>query len=341
MLERWGHMVYRFRFVVLALSTALLIVSVLMLGHGGTLKNGGGSTTESGRALALMANQLPQSGGGSSFELVFGSDSMTVSDPAFRQAVLSALQPLRSDSRVKSITTPFDGLPDQARALTSTDLHHVFAIVSLKDDYSTARGEYPSLRAQVRSDHLQIYGTGNVVIVHEFDQYLAADLSRAELVSLILVVPLLLIVFGTLISMLLPLGVGGFAVVGGLAGVGLLAHVTNVSTYAQNIVTLIGLGVAIDYSLFIVNRFREELPRQSSVEDALAVAMATSGPGGCNLTRVARQQSGHAFQQGGLAGAVRADDQAALARPDRERDVLCYDQAAERLLQIDDLESGG
>jgi len=77
---------------------------------------------------------------------------MTVSDPVFRQAVLSALQPLRSDSRVKSITTPFDGMPDQARVLTSTDLHHVFAIVSLKDDYSTARSEYPSLRAQVRSD---------------------------------------------------------------------------------------------------------------------------------------------------------------------------------------------
>ena len=44
---------------------------------------------------------------------------------------------------MKSITTPFDGLPDQARALTSTDLHHVFAIVSLKDDYATARSLLP------------------------------------------------------------------------------------------------------------------------------------------------------------------------------------------------------
>jgi len=217
MLERWGHLVYRFRWLVLAGSTVLLVASILSLGHGGTLKNGGGSTTESGRALTLMQSQLPQSGGGSSFELVFGSDSMTVSDPAFKQAVLSALQPLRSDSRVKSITTPFDGLPDQARALTSTDLHHVFAIVSLKDDYATARSLYPALRAEVTSDHLQIYGTGNVAIGHEFDKYLATDLSRAELISLILVVPLLLIVFGTLISMLLPLDVGSLAVFGGLA----------------------------------------------------------------------------------------------------------------------------
>jgi RND superfamily putative drug exporter len=77
--------------------------------------------------------------------------------------------------------------------------------------------------------------------------------------------------------MLLPLGVGGLAVVGGLAAVGLLARLTDVSTYATNVVTLIGLGVAIDYSLFIVNRFREELRRGSSVEEALVTAIRTSG----------------------------------------------------------------
>ncbi|GAC1483561.1 MAG: MMPL family transporter [Candidatus Dormibacteria bacterium] len=277
MLERWGHLVFRFRWLVLASSTALLVGSIFALGHGGELKNTGGSKTESGRALAVMQSQLPQSGAGSSFELVFGSDAMAVTDPAFKEAMLNALQPLRADSRVKSITTPYDGLPAEAIALTSTDLHHAFAIVSLKDDYATGRSIYPSLRSEVRSDHLQVYGTGNVAIGHEFDKYLAADLSRAEIISLALVVPLLLIVFATVISMLLPLGVGGFAVVGGLAGVGLLARLTDVSTYAQNIVTLIGLGVAIDYSLFIVNRFREELPRRGSVEEALAATMATSG----------------------------------------------------------------
>src|SRR5207245_2909680 len=86
-------------------------------------------------------------------------------------------------------------------------------------------------------------------------------------------VPLLLIVFGTLISMLLPLGVGGLAVVGGLAGVGLLARFTDVSTYSTNIVTLIGLGVAIDYSLFIVSRFREELAAGRVVERPLLVLL--------------------------------------------------------------------
>ena len=277
MLERWGHVVYRFRWPVLGLSLVLLTASIVALGSGGTLKNSGGRNTESGRALDLIQNQLPQGGAGSSFELVFGSDAMAVRDPGFKEAMLTALHPLMADPRVKSVATPFDGPPDQARALVSNDAHHAFAVVSLKDDYPTARSTYPSLRSQVHSDHLIVYGTGNVAIGHEFDQYLAADLHRAEVVSLLLVIPLLLIVFGTVISTLLPLGVGGLSVVGGLAGVGLLARVTDVSTYSQNIVTLIGLGVAIDYSLFIVNRFREELARGRSVEDALATSMATSG----------------------------------------------------------------
>jgi len=273
----WGHVVYRFRWVVLGLSALLLVGSIVALGHGGTLKNSGGDNTESGRALTLMQHQLPQSGAGSSFSLVFGSDAMAVSDPAFRQAMLDALQPLRSDARVKSIETPFDAQPDLAHALTSTDGHHAMAVVSLKDDYATARQYYPQLRANVTSVHLRIYGTGNVAVGHDFDTYLAADLRRAELVSLVIIVPLLLIVFATVISMLLPLGVGGLAVLGGLAAVGLLARLTDVSTYATNIVTLIGLGVAIDYSLFIVNRFREELAADQTVESALATAIRTSG----------------------------------------------------------------
>jgi putative drug exporter of the RND superfamily len=273
----WGQFVYRFRWVVLGVSAIMLAGSIVALLNGGSLKNSGGENSESGRAIALMQKQLPQSGAGSSFVLVFGSAAMGVTDPAFKQAVLTALQPLKDDSRVKSIETPFDVPAEQAKAMTSTDGHHIFAQVSLKDDYPTARQYYKQLRAEVHSDHLQVLGTGNVAIGSDFDKYLQSDLQRAELVSLIVIVPLLLIVFATVVSMLLPLGVGGLAVLGGLAGVGVLARFTDVSTYSTNIVTLIGLGVAIDYSLFIVNRFREEMAAGRTPEQALIASMRTSG----------------------------------------------------------------
>src|SRR2546423_2044396 len=273
----WGQFVFRYRWAVLGFSTIMLAGSIVALLNGGTLKNSGGENPESGRAIALMQQQLPQSGAGSSFVLVFGSAAMGVNDAAFKQAVLAALEPLKNDSRVKSIETPFDVPAEQAKAMTSTDGHHLFAQVSLKDDYPTARQYYKQLRAEVHSDHLEVLGAGNVAIGSDFDKYLQSDLQRAELVSLIVIVPLLLIVFATVVSMLLPLGVGGLAVVGGLAGVGILARFTDVSTYATNIVTLIGLGVAIDYSLFIVNRFREEMAGGHNTEQALIATMRTSG----------------------------------------------------------------
>jgi RND superfamily putative drug exporter len=275
----WGHFVYRFRWPVLGISVLLLAGSVLALLNGGTLKNSGGQNTESGRAIALMHDQLPQSGpgAGSTFVLVFGSQTMTVQDPAFKQAVLTALQPLKDDSRVKSIDTPFDVPAEQAKAMTSTDGHHVFTQVSLKDDYATARQFYKQMRTEVHSDQLEVLGTGAVAIGSDFDKYLQSDLQRAEVVSLLVILPLLLIVFATVVSAVLPLGVGGLAVIGGLAGVGLLARFTDVSTYSTNIVTLIGLGVAIDYSLFIVNRFREELAGGGTAEQALIGTMRTSG----------------------------------------------------------------
>src|SRR2546428_3399187 len=273
----WGQFVYRHRWAVLGVSAVMLAGSLVALFKGGTLKNSGGRDTGSGRALALMQDQVPQNGAGSSFVLVFGSNSLAVSDPSFKQAMLTALQPLKSDSRVKTVETPFDVPAEQARAMTSTDGHHAYAQVSLKDDYPSARQYYAQLRAEVRSDRLQVLGTGNVAIGSDFDKYLASDLQRAELVSLAIIVPLLLIVFATVVSMLLPLGVGGLAVIGGLAGVGVLARFTDVSTYSTNIVTLIGLGVAIDYSLFIVNRFREELSSGHTPEQALIASMRTSG----------------------------------------------------------------
>src|SRR5205807_6510454 len=108
-------------------------------------------------------------------------------------------------------------------------------------------------------------------------QTCALPISRAEVASIPLSLILLLIVFGTLVAALLPVGVGGAAVVAGIAGTLLLARFINVSTYAVNVVTLIGLGVAIDYSLFIVNRFREELTARRSVPLAIERSMATAG----------------------------------------------------------------
>jgi RND superfamily putative drug exporter len=312
MFAAWGRFVYRRRWPVLAVSGLLLVASALIVAQGGKLQSGGFiETSESGRASRLIERELPRAGA-ATFTLILSSDTLSATtSPEFRAAVDAALLPLRSDPRVAAIVTPYDGTASDPAQLISKDGHAVALDVAAKDDLATARDYYPELRAKVRSDTLRIQATGLLAINNGFNAVLQEDLRRAETVSLPLALVLLLVVFGSIVAALVPLGVGVLAVVGGIAGMFLVARVTDVSVYALNVVTLIGLGVAIDYSLFITNRFREEMRRGNSGNNALAIAMATSGRAitFSGLT-VAIGLSGMLFYQGtflssmGISGAI-------------------------------------
>src|SRR5207253_8830748 len=108
-----------------------------------------------------------------------------------------------------------------------------------------------------------------------FNGTLEADLQRAEYVALPITLLMLVLIFAAVVAAALPLSVGLLAIVGGVGGTLFLARFTDVSQYAINVVTLIGLAVAIDYSLFVVNRFRDELAAGASREDAIAVTVST------------------------------------------------------------------
>ncbi|MBM4433758.1 MAG: MMPL family transporter [Chloroflexi bacterium] len=307
---RWGSFVHRFRWPVLAISFAFLVGTGYVAAQGGTLKGGGIiETSESGRALRIMRDELPQSSG-SSFTLIFSSPTLRATDAAFKAEVERALADLAKDPRVRSLRTPYETTPPSTR-LISNDGRRALAVVAVPDPISEAQKYYEELRGKVRSSSLEVTATGNIAITKDFNDILESDLQRAEIVSLPLALALLVLVFATVVAALIPLGVGILAVVGGVAGTFVLSRYTDVSQYALNVVTLIGLGVAIDYSLFIVNRFREELRRGSSTEDALARAMATTGRAiAFSGLTVAIGLSGMLFYEGtflssmGQAGAV-------------------------------------
>ncbi len=276
MFSAWGHLVYRWRWAVLLLSTVLLAATIAVVLQGGALGGGNSPQVESGRAGDLMSQEL-QKTGGSSFMVIMGSATLTTRDPAFKAAMTAALAPLVADSRVSGVSTPYNSGPRGGPAMQSSDGKHALAVINLKADYGAAKRSYLALRALIHSPTLETLAIGDLALNHDFNRTLERDLGRAEVISLPLALLLLLLVFGTVVAALLPLGVGLLAVVGGIAGIYGLAHVADVSQYAFNIVTLIGLGVAIDYSLFIVNRFREELGAGATVEDAVARAMSTAG----------------------------------------------------------------
>jgi putative drug exporter of the RND superfamily len=283
LLGTWAYHVYRLRWWLLVVSVLSLAPGVAVLMRGAVLEAGTTLTsTESGRAAALIARELP--GQPVTFDLILSSPTLRAGDPAFRAALESALAPLLADARVARIRTAYDAEPPDAVFL-SRDGHRARALVELRQhasgpaslEFSSIPPEvYASLRGLVRSSALDVVAAGALPLNHDFIEVARRDLARAELVILPVVAVFLLLAFRSVVAALLPLGVGALAMVGGMAGVDLLARRMSVSAYAPNIVTMIGLGVAIDYSLFIVSRFREEIA-QRPVPAALAHTLATAG----------------------------------------------------------------
>ena len=282
-LGAWGRFVYRRRWVVLVFSLVTLGVATGSLLAGGQLRNVPFRETEAGRTNQLIRDEFPRPTGApvaatSSFVLIFTSaEGLRADDERFVGAMNDALAPLRSDPRVVSIFTADNVQPQSAAALRSYDGKRALASVTVKGTTTEAEGFFPELRALVRSEKFDIVAMGNIPLNGDIDATLDRDLQRAEFVSLPLAFVLLLLVFGSAAAALLTLGVGVMVIVAGLGATFALARSADVSQYALNIVTLIGLGVAIDYSLFIVSRFREELARGASVEDAVGIALGTAG----------------------------------------------------------------
>jgi RND superfamily putative drug exporter len=280
---RWGRFVYRFRWATIAASGVLLAISIAFVLMGGTLTSGGPlrSHLEAFQASQLTNDELntrqTSTTETSNFDLIFKSETMSVGDSAYKDALEAALAPIRNDSRVVNISTPYSVPPAIAASLTSTDGHEALVIVEVNAAAQKAWPIYDDLRPQVKSDVLTVTGTGFVPINQAFNKTLESDLQRAETVTLPVTLLLLILIFASLIAAGLPLGVGILTIVGGIGGTFALNRFTDVSQYAINIVTLIGLGVSIDYSLFIVNRFRDELARGQSREGAIATTMATAG----------------------------------------------------------------
>ena len=278
MLESWGRWVYRFRWLVLIVSVLSSGPAVWMIMQGGHLDSVFVPVnTESGRALDLTKRELPHTL--RSFGLIFRSPSLRATDPAFQAEVERAVTPLRKDPHVALVRTAYDAAVADPRSI-SGDGRSMIATVEVKDDAGDdtvlAMDVYPALRAKVRSDSLEVISFGEAPRNYDFTVVAERDIKHAELMVLPLVALLLVVVFGSVLAAVLPLAVGVLAVTGGLAGTLAMARFTPVLVFATSIVVMVGLGVAIDYSLFIVSRFREEAHRHS-IPDALALTMTTTG----------------------------------------------------------------
>jgi RND superfamily putative drug exporter len=282
-LASWGVFVHRHRWAILILSVLSSATSLWLVSQGGRFDSALLlEETESGRALALMERDLPARP--LAFDLIFGHPTLTATSAAFQAEVERAVAPLRGHPRVAAVRTAWDSAAPAPERL-SRDGRHTRVSVELREHatavesmiFAAAGGEaYSQLRPLVRSDLLAVTAAGPLALHHDFTAFTRRDVARAELVILPVVPVLLLLVFGSVVAAAVPFGVGLLAVAGGMASTAMLSRVTSVSVYAPNVITMIGLAVAIDYSLFIVSRYREEI-RLGPPAAALGRTMATAG----------------------------------------------------------------
>lgn len=275
---RWlARLALRRHRAILAASAVVLALAGLTLWRGGTLSSGTTKGIESEIAQQLISQELAYPGESSFLVLFRGRDGLTWRDPAYREAVTAALAGLRADPRVRFVLSPDDAAELVGERMVSADRTRAFAIVTLRDEYAKAMAAYPALRATVTSDRLETGFTGHLAYRSDLDRTLEHDVLFAEIVSLPLALLVLVAVFRTVAAAAVSVGVGALAVVTGVAAITALSHVMDMAVYAINVASLIGLGVAIDYSLFIVTRYRDELARGASRDDALVTALDTAG----------------------------------------------------------------
>lgn len=277
---RLGVGVYSWRWLVLALTGLFTVFSMVWgLGVFSDVSEGGfeDPDAESSRALEVLQEEL----GHNEVDVVavYRSDEMEVDNPTFAAAVQRM-----ADGMPRDLVADFDTYLDQdleeteRGVLVSEDMQATYIPVTLSGASESERlGQYEEVAEYLESGPLDTHLGGQVAIEHELSETAESDIIRAELITLPLLLFLLVLIFGGLVAGVVPLAVGALAILGSLTLLRALAAVTEVSVFAVNVATILGLGLAIDYGLFMVSRFREELNRGRTIPDAVRRTVDTAG----------------------------------------------------------------
>jgi RND superfamily putative drug exporter len=270
-----GRFDYRFRKLLPVIGLLLVIgVNVWAGLAGGKLIQGGWviSGSQEQQATALLADRFGEQA--TTMLVVYRDPDGDAASPAFQQTIRESLSEVADDPVVDHVTTYADA-PDPR--FLSRDGTAALAVVTIDKEMEDSVDDAARLTGKVhRPDGVTTYVTGIPQLYHEFNGKIESDLVQAELISLPIALVILLVVFGTLVGAALPLLMAAVALPSTFAIISLLAGVTDMSVFVTNIATMIGLALAIDYSLFMVSRFREEL-RHHDVEIAVERMMGSVG----------------------------------------------------------------
>jgi trehalose monomycolate/heme transporter len=270
MLKIYGQFIYRQRLRVLIGGVILaLVAGIYGLGISDSLKAGGmvNPAAESERVAQILQSEFGQDQG--LLLVMFKSkNNLAMDEPIVKQAVLEALAKLPELKVTGKIITYYS---TNDKRFISDDKQYTLALVGLTGDSEDANVQaVKKLQPVLTHPDLVIKLGGKPAVSYDLTNQIKQDLIRAELLTFPVVGILLIIIFRSVIAALLPLLVGAITIFGAFALLRLITNFIEISTFSLSLITMLGLGLAIDYSLFMVSRFREEL-RQNKGDKALAI----------------------------------------------------------------------
>ena len=270
-----GRAAYRWRWAVLVVwGLSLLLAAPVVPRVPGALTVGGFSSpnTEAARAREVLQRELGFAP--STLLVIYQSDALTADDPRFQAAVERSLARVRTLPSVTDVI-----LPSADPNLISDDGDTAYAIVGLAQGPEEAQRLVPAFEAALEpQEEVRISVAGAPAFYRDIETVSQRDLRRAEVLVFPIALVALLLVFGSVVAALMPLLVGAASVALVLATVFLATRVTDLSIFVLNLATMLGLGLAVDYSLFVTSRFREELARNgANVPLAVERTAATAG----------------------------------------------------------------
>jgi RND superfamily putative drug exporter len=277
MFSAWGAFVYRFRRPIAVLAILIAIASsTLASGVTGALSAGGWTDPDSESAAVTdrLADDF-EAGGGTIIAVFRGEPGADARSDAFQTIIRDSLDRLMDDERVDEAVGWTETRDDR---FISTDGSSAYVVVRLTITDEEAVDVMEELRSLVDTpSEVTLQLTGVAPATQDQAEQSEQELLQAETVSFPFAALILILVFASLIAAGMPLLVAALAIPTTLGGVFLAAQATELSIYVQNVATMLGLALAIDYSLFMVSRFREELRRGRDVGTAVQITVATSG----------------------------------------------------------------
>jgi len=278
MFARWGALVYRFRRFIVVVSILIAIASLSLASQASSELSSGGWLDNNAESADVQRRLDEEFGAGKgSLIALFRADEAGADarSPEFQAAIATALGDMVEDERVTGVVG-YAETGEERFISTAGDAAYVVIQLGITNEQSVDQVE--ELRQHIRPPGGYGYElTGYGPLTVESAEQSERDLQRAELVSLPVAAVVLILVFGAVLAAGTPLFVAGLAIPASLALIYLVAQQVEMSIYVLNIATMLGLALAIDYSLFIVSRFKEELRHGKTVGDAVQRSVATAG----------------------------------------------------------------